>query len=132
MDGVTLTLKCSYVNPECGHWIWDCSSFWYSDDPFVYGLPEYNQWVLPLYSDMHCDWGDIRIIPIAKGKPLPCGVKPEPEFKDWAIQILGGPKDSDNTFFVTGTLEEVKRAVDSLLALESPEIPPFHISNNGA
>ena len=117
-------LKCSYANPDCEHWIWDCSSFWYGDDPFVYGLPEYGQWVLPLYSDTHYDWGDVRIIPIAKGKPLPYGIEPGPGFKDWALQILGGDPD---TFFFTGTIEDVKRQLDSLLARDSPAIPPIHI-----
>src|SRR5262249_9786171 len=115
-------LKGSYADPDCDHWIWDCSSIWYGD-PFQYGLPEYNQWLLLLYSDTHYNSGDIRIIPLAKGKPLPYGIEPGPGFKDWAIQILGEDPD---TFFVTGTIEEVKHQLDSLLAHDSPAIPPIH------
>jgi hypothetical protein len=72
-----------------------------------------------LYSDTHWDWGDIRIIPLAKGKPLPYGIEPGPGFKDWAIQILG---TDSGTYYVTGKLEEVKRQIDSLLAHDSPAI----------
>jgi hypothetical protein len=91
-------------------------TIWDSDpDPLGPVARPYSKWALSLYSKERCDWGYIAIFPLMNAEPLAYGTIPEPWHSNWAVQIVGSPENS-GTFLVTGTIAEVKRWVDSLLA----------------
>jgi hypothetical protein len=65
-------LKRSIANPDYSHWSWDwgSSSIWYGD-LLCEDLPEYNEWMLPLYDDIDYDFAEVCLIPLAEGgEPL--------------------------------------------------------------
>jgi hypothetical protein len=97
-------LKTSHADPDPGHWDWDDSEW---------------DWELSLYSDKHLDWGYVALVPLKNGRRFEHEIKPASSHREWAIRFCG---IDCPTIFVRGSLHQVKRRLDALMAFNTPEI----------